>query len=659
MIKQKGTLVLMLSLFIKIAVSQNYTYSSYAWESKPQAFKPEKNDTSSEIITQNKIAYEATIENNIGYEYYLHHKKTYVNSPSAIERNNRVYLPSAIKGEVLKLKVRVIKPNGDVVEMNDSDIKEAVDEGSERKYKYLAVRGLETGSVVEELFVIRTPSDFTGRVYSLQSEYPTHNTTFELIYPKYFVFDTKSYNGFPKLKKDSTYMEDGLACLKGTAAYIPALKDEKYANSTAYYQKVAYKLTGSTRSGNMNINSYDKISDILFQQVNKELEKPEKKALDKILDGAMLDYAKNEEDKIRKLEDYVKKIIYSSEELPNNSVSIDKMVQTKLADESSLTRMYMAAFTKLNIETQLLVACNHFDLTFENDFESLNYLDKYFIYFPAYNKFIAPSQPLYRYGMMPYQYRNCNGLYIKKTSLGNLTAGLGTVKFTEPDSYLDNTDSLIIGVDFSKGIDNAVYNYRVTTSGHEAASLQSIFDYVKEEKDKVELRKALIKAYADEAEIKDLKTENEGTAYFAKKPFAASAWFTSAKWVDKAGAKYIFKVGDLIGPQEQMYQEEARKLPIEMNYGKNYYRKITFKIPDGYKLTNAEKLNMDIFHKDKEGKRDMAFRSWYTINGKEVTIQVEEYYREINLPVSEYEPFKAVINASADFNKVVLLFEPN
>lgn len=240
-----------------------------------------------------------------------------------------------------------------------------------------------------------------------------------------------------------------------------------------------------------------------------------------------------------------------------------------------------------------------------------------------------------------------------------MTTGLGTVKFVEPDGYLENTDSLIISADFSKGFDNTKFTYRVTTEGHEATAIQSLFDYVKEEKDKDELRKALIKRYADEADIKDLKTENEGSIFFAKKPFVASASFTSGKFVDKAGAKYIFKIGDLIGPQEQMYQEETRKMPIEMNYSKNYVRIITFKIPQGYKLTNSEKLNMDVFLKDKEGNRIMAFRSWYEIKGSDVTVNVEEYYKTINLPVEQYEPFKSVINASADFNKIVLLFEPN
>ncbi|HLP18658.1 MAG TPA: DUF3857 domain-containing protein [Chitinophagales bacterium] len=659
MINTKGTWVLLLVLLTRVAIAQEYVHKNYKWEENPKPYIPEKTDTFPETILQDKISYEISIDNSGSFEYYLHHKKTFVNSAQAIERNNKVYLPAGLKSEILKMKVRVIKPNGEVIEMNNSDIKDAVDEDSERKYKYLAVRAVETGCVIEELFVLKAPSDYTGRIYTMQSEYPKHNCSFELIYPEYMIFDTKTYNGFPKLEKDSTYKKNELACRKASIAYIAPLKAEKYSVRVSHLQKVAYKLTGSTRSGSYNINGYDKISDNIFQRMNMELSKSEKKALDKIFKEAQLDYAKNDDDKIRKLEDYVKKAIFSSEDIDNYSVSIDRMLETSMSDPSSLTRLFVAAFNKLNIAHEILVTCNHYDITFEKDFESLNYLDQYFIHFPDNDKYLAPSFPLYRYGLMPYQFRRGYGLVIKKTTLGNLTTGMGTVKYIEEDSYLDNTDSMIVNVDFSKGLDDVTYKYRVTHSGHEAAAFQSIMDYVKEEKDKDKIRKGLLENYSDEAELKDLKTENEGAEFFAKKPFVVSASFSTNKFLDKAGAKYIFKVGELIGPQEQMYQEEARKLPIDMNYCKNYMRTIHFKVPQGYKLANSEKLNMDIFHKDKKGNRIMVFRSWYETNGDNVTVYCEEYYKKSTLPVEEYEPFKAVINASADFNKIVLLFEPN
>jgi hypothetical protein len=652
-------LLLLLFILMKSGLSQTtVAYKDFKWEPKPTAFTPDANDTISQIVIEDKVAYQIAVENNISYEYYFRHTKTFVKSDQAIERKNTIYLPSGISSEVVKLDVRVIKPTGEIIEMNNQDIKEAVDRESERKYKYLAVRGLERGCVIEEVFLTKTPSDFTGRILTVQSEYPIRNFSAEIIFPQYLVVDTRSYNGLPNFEKDTTYKKDGLACRKIASTSIAALKPEKYSNRVAAIQKIAYKLTGNNNSRNLNINSYDKISDVIFQKMNKPLSKAETKSLDKIFSNASISYAKNEEDKIRKLEDYVKKVIYSSEDLPNYSVSIDKMLETKIADEASLTKLFVAAFNSLDIEYQILISCNHYDLIFENDFEGLNYLDKFFIYFPKYNKYLAPAHILYRYGFMPYQFRNQYGLFIKKMSLGNLTTGLGEVRFVEPDTYLENCDSLIINADFSKGLDAVKYKYRITNSGHEAAGLQSLMDYINDEKKKDEIRREIVKNFADEAEIEDLKVENEGAEYFAKKPYVINASFTSEKYIDKAGGKYIFKVGELIGPQEQLYQEEARKLPIDMNYCKNYFRIITFKIPAGYKLSNSEKLNMDINHKDKDGEQIMAFRSWFDIKGEQVTVYAEEYYKKINLPVKDYEPFKAVINASADFNKIVLLFEP-
>lgn len=52
--------------------------------------------------------------------------------------------------EVLINKLRVIQPDGKIIEMTDDDIKEAEDE-KERKYKYFAVRGLVVGAVIERI----------------------------------------------------------------------------------------------------------------------------------------------------------------------------------------------------------------------------------------------------------------------------------------------------------------------------------------------------------------------------------------------------------------------------------------------------------------------------------------------------------------------------
>jgi len=44
-------------------------------------------------------------------------------------------------------------------------------------------------------------------------------------------------------------------------------------------------------------------------------------------------------------------------------------------------------------------------------------------------------------------------------------------------------------------------------------------------------------------------------------------------------------------------------------------------------------------------------------SGIKILQKINEYYNTLFLPKSDYEDFKNVINAAADFNKVVLVFE--
>jgi hypothetical protein len=53
----------------------------------------------------------------------------------------------------------------------------------------------------------------------------------------------------------------------------------------------------------------------------------------------------------------------------------------------------------------------------------------------------------------------------------------------------------------------------------------------------------------------------------------------------------------------------------------------------------------------------MEFHSYYKTDDNKITVFIDEDYRQISYPVSMYEDFRKVINASADFNKIVLFME--
>lgn len=127
--------------------------------------------------------------------------------------------------------------------------------------------------------------------------------------------------------------------------------------------------------------------------------------------------------------------------------------------------------------------------------------------------------------------------------------------------------------------------------------------------------------------------------------------------LEEAGNKYLFKIGQLIGPQSQLYQDTVRHTPIEDHYNHSYHRELAFTIPDGYKVTNLDALNMDVYDSTATANHTMEFHSYYKTDGNKVTCYIDEYYTQLRYPISMYEQFRRVINASADFNKVVLFLE--
>ena len=139
-------------------------------------------------------------------------------------------------------------------------------------------------------------------------------------------------------------------------------------------------------------------------------------------------------------------------------------------------------------------------------------------------------------------------------------------------------------------------------------------------------------------------------------PFEFEGDAESSSLIEKAGNKYLFKIGLVIGTQVEMYQDTARKFPVENSYNHGYKRVLNVKIPNGYKVSNLKDINMD-FSSSKDGKKTMEFTSRYEINNDVLTITCNEYYDEITVPLERYEEFRTVINAAADFNKITLVFE--
>jgi hypothetical protein len=111
-----------------------------------------------------------------------------------------------------------------------------------------------------------------------------------------------------------------------------------------------------------------------------------------------------------------------------------------------------------------------------------------------------------------------------------------------------------------------------------------------------------------------------------------------------------------IGPQVEMYQEKPRQEPIDMDFAHVEERKIEFIIPKGYTISNPDDLKINETYKE-NGELTMGFVTDYDIKGNMLSIHIMEQYRRTLYPINQFEQFRKIINASSDFNKVVLVLE--
>jgi len=632
--------------------AQSYQYKDYDWDPKPAAYKPtpeESKETQMDLF--NKSVTEFVIDKTNAYEVNLKHTRLFVNSDEAIERNNRIYIPFSQYEEILTNKVRVIKPSGEVVNITDNDIKEAEDEESKVKYKYFALRGLEIGSTIEQLVVRRGMPKYTGKNINLQDEYPSKNVSVELIYPPHLIFKIKTYNALPAPQLNDSLYKNKIS-QKIEVDYIPPLRKEEYSNYNANLKRLSYKLAGNLYTGRSDLFNYREYAENLYNSYSQPLTGKENKKLEAFMKNCK--QSKDPQDLIFDVESYIKKNIQYIERYDGKE-DIATTVENKYTNIVGLIKLYGSIFEKNKINYQVVVVSNRYSNPIDPKFDNYQNLDDYAFYFPDYKKYLSPSDQSTRYPFISYIRTNTYGLFVGSTELGGAKIADYDIKFIETPSIDFTRDSMLIDVDFKANVVKPKVHSRLQFTGYTASNFQPYFDFfTATEADK--FKQSLAENYCGQKDNITATTENGGSEYLGKKPFILDVNFEASKLIEKTGDKILFKVGETIGRQSELYQKDKRVLPIEIQYPHYYDRTITVTLPDGYVIKNLDPLKMNLvtMYKDKES---CKFISDYKLTGNVLTIHNIEFYSDVNLPVELYPDYAKVINAAADFNKIVLVLE--
>lgn len=633
---------------------QDLKYEDYTWESEAKLHELSEADKGlSQVVLKDKTAIEFAFGDGMLFQYELVHKIIKVNSNEAIEKNNKVYLPLYGVEEVLINKARVITSNGKVKELDKSNIKEAQDEENRFSYKYYAIEGVDIGSEIEYIYFMKSQSRSTGSSIGFQDGVERRNVSFEIISPESLVYTAKSYNGFPEMVFDSSLVDDDKNYLKASISKIEAIEDEDFSNYNANMMQVSYKLFKNKYLGNKELYTYKSFAELIYQNLQGNIEKQEAKAVKKLVKGISLPNG-SEEEKIRAVEDFVKGKYNITNARIEGLDNIETIIENKHANSTGITRLFCAIYKQLGIDYRIVMTSNRYKDKFDKDFESYIPLDELLLYFPKIEKFMAPTEVVSRLGLVPSQWTHNYGLFVKPVELGNYKSAVGEVQFIPALPSKATGDVMVVEMKFNDFYDSE-FSVKRELLGYYAQNYQSYYDFINEEQTK-QLNEAIVAYVTNDAELLELKVENTGLKYLGKKPLVVSTKIDGAQFIEKAGPNYLFKIGDVIGPQAEMYQDKERKLPVENDYNRFYDRTIKFDIPEGYEIKNLSDLSMDIAHKS-EDRTTCAFISEYKVEGATVTVNVYEWYEQIEYPKSDFEAYRKVINAAADFNKIVLVLQ--
>ena len=622
---------------------------STAWEAKPVIHNaPAEFSKESAVILLDERVHE--YKTNDKKELYIQvnsHRLVKVMDDKGVEMFNRVYIPYGINTEVFDLKARTIQPDGKVVDLPSEKILDVEEEG--KRYKKFALEGVEKNSEIEYSYKLVKAANFFGLEIFQYSSVPFHKVSFELFAPEHLLFSVKGSSGFTV---DKDVVENAKRVIRVKGGNLPGLEEEKYGEAGPYAANIQYKLSYNlSRDKDVRLFTWNELAKRIYSNYTTFTEK-ELKAAGDFIKKAGISQSASEEEKIIALEDYIKQNINSDKDASGEDADkIEKLVKTKVASETGIISLFLACFEKLGINYQLVYPGKRDELPLEEEFENYRLTEDFIFYFPGTGNFVAPVASAMRYPFIPPYWAGTKGLFLKGTTIGTLKTAIASFDSIPMMAYEKNGTNMEVSLKMNSGMEQVLLHSKQILMGYSAMPYRPAFNLLP--KDKLEdFTKDVVKSISKSDNITNIKTENTG--YIESntgKPLIIEADIESPELIEKAGNRYLLKIGDVIGPQEEMYQEKPRKLPVIIQYPHMLDREITFTIPDGYEIKNLSDINITVT----DGPQTMGFISSYTLNGNELKILVHEFYKVTSYPHSMFEEFRKVINASADFNKVVLI----
>ncbi|RKD85099.1 DUF3857 domain-containing protein [Mangrovibacterium diazotrophicum] len=636
-----------------VAANANKPATPLLWESHPSytTVLPEfAGENVIGLLLDERLEYYHNDEGNFLGQRSIH-KKFRINNEQSINDFNKISVSMADVLETVDIKARVIKPDGKIVEFDKNNIKEIKDEESGDAYKIFAIDGIEVGDDVEFYVVTNVTADNFGRFF-LQYSYPVQKVNFELITPETILYDFKGYNGCNEVSH--TVMDDKRNVYSFSEENIKGIKDEKFSYDTPRRQRLEYRLDYNLNKSRAQVLSWDEAAQRLYDIMYLD---PDPKVMKKWFDDIKLTATDNI-GKVKQIEDYLKSNVYIQEFHSSEFDDISFVYDKKMTSGRGMTGLMVKLFAQLGIDHEIVITSPRDKVKFDPDFQSWNYLDKFLIYIPETDQYIDPAAQGFRLGCFNGMLADEYGLAVERVNIGSFQSAIGKIKHIDAPGPEANYNNMYIQVDVDPDEALAKVDTYVGFKGLSGGFVSQFYKVIDEDQKKNMLKNMMVISVPEN----DILSVEKGEAQANQDKIADAEMIVHSKvastsFVEQAGNKLLLHLGNTIGPQAEMYFEEDRDQQAENEFNRTYYREIVFNVPDGYRIKNPEAAIMSVVEKDGD-KPVFVFNSSYSYEGQQYKVVIDEYYSEITVPEERFEGFKNVVNAAADFNKVVLVLEP-
>jgi hypothetical protein len=649
----KPFLTLFVYLFLLNSIKANnifrFEHQSYTWQidRKMQHLDSEMENQAVVILKDKRIIEYVYDEQNQLQVVETVHKIVRVNTQNAVSENNKILINTNNILNIIALRARFITASGKVIELNGNNLKEIENMGGGESYKIFAIEGAEIGGEIEYFYTMQKKVSLYGREV-LQTNKLTKEIEFELIAPNNLIFEAKSYNGLPQvILNTQKYAKKSVWQLN--LSMIPALQVQNFSTYAASLMRIDFKLSHYAENPEYKVFTWANAAQLIAKKVyDFGLQNP--KSLQPILD-AVAEITKNcktTASKIIAIEEFIKTNI----RLEPNSLheNLHHIFQKKYGNQSDITKLFVFCLQAAHVQHELVLTSNRLQAKFDGEFESWCFLEKYLLWFPETNKFLSPNDKAYRYGFVPYQYTENQGLFI------DFSNGFAYTQIKKIPAFLavENTDKAELHLVFDTQNYAMQCEIKTLLSGYYAAPLQEVYATTE---DKAALWQQVFRYILADATVKNVKFNPLPKRHEdANTSLEISATLHSSILLQKAGDKYLFNIGGIMNTQNRLNIDNQAITEIENDFNKTYQRKITFDIPEGFVVRNLEDLNYSAILAESE-EVTTWFKSTYQLVGNKVEVAISASYGNIHYTGNAYQNFCKVLKAANSFGKTVLVFQ--